>query len=290
MNSTNFGARHRWPLSAHRLSALLPLIAAAILLSISVANTASAATGFNIQPLRLDMSARQRSSSLELTNLTNKDIPIQIKAYSWAQKAGKDVLTPTRDIFLAPPITNVRAGSKQVIRFRLKKGADIEKEKTYRIFVEQIPPADPVLRAAMEFRIRFSVPLFVAPARYSDPAFNATAIRTKDGIKVNLENSGNIHVKVKGIAAYPRAVDIDNIKAGDALVTVGNSITDNGYALPGTSQEWFLPLAADGAEPKKDIKVAISTDYFNGSGRGRVTPTGLFWLTVDGNSVSSENP
>lgn len=271
--------------SSRWASGLLWLSTAILLLFISV-QPSEAAVGFNIQPLRLDMSARSRTSSLELTNLTDKDIPVQIKVLKWSQEDGKDVLVPTRDIFLAPPITNVKASGKQVIRFRLKKGADVETEKSYRVYVEQIPPSDPRLRAGMEFRIRFSVPLFISPIRYSEPQFTVTTRDTPDGIAVKLQNSGNIHLRVKGITVHKASTDESTIKSGQNITQAGNSITNNAYTLPGTSQEWLIKLPA-GAPPAETLKLGISTDYYNASGKGLVKSDGLIWVPIDGKTHNS---
>ena len=263
-----------------------PLFIAFVTAFLAFSELAVAAAGFNIQPLRLDLSARQRTTSLELTNLTDRDIPVQIKVFSWSQKDGVDVLERSRDIFLAPPITNVKAASKQIVRFRLKRGADTEKERSYRVFIEQIPPSDPQLRAAMEFRLRFSVPLFVSPIRYSEPEFNVTATESDKGIAVSLENTGNIHLKIKGIGVYGSDQNEGDIKEGESLATAGNSSTGNGYALPGMSQQWLIPLSA-AQQSSNGYKIAVTTDYFNSSGRGNVLPAGVIWLPVNGTATPS---
>lgn len=264
------------------------LLFRAVLFGLIVVNTpAVTAAGFNILPMRLDMSARTRNSSIEITNLNDSDVPIQMKAYEWTQQDGKRVLTPTRDIFLAPPITNVKASSKQIVRFRLKKGADLDKEKSYRIFVEQIPPGDPALRAAMAFRLRFSLPLFVAPNRYSDPSFNVTASRVEGGVSVVLNNTGNIHVKVDKAEAFRGDADKEDLQPTDHLGSSGLAISGTGYVLQGSRQEWFIPLTPE-ALSNKSLRVAMSTDYYNASGNGRVERNGVIWIPVDGTPRNSD--
>jgi len=266
----------------------LALLTLKILVLFAIALPAYSAAGFNIQPLRLDLSARQKNASIELTNLTGQAIPIQIKLFAWSQKDGQEVLEPSRDVFFAPPITNVTANSKQVVRFRLKRGADVTRERSYRVFIEQLPPNDAALRAAMDFRVRFSIPLFVSPINFSDPSFTATATPVADGLRVQIANPGNTHIKIKGVTAYRPNTRIDRARRSDIVASATNSRAGTTYLLPGTTLEWLLPLSAD-SPPAEQLKVGINTDFFNASGRGAVQPDGVLIVPATGEVVRSAN-
>lgn len=247
---------------------------------------AAAQTGFSIQPLKLNLSGRQKNTSIELTNLTNQTLPIQIKLFSWSQKNGEQVLEPSRDVFFAPPITNVEANSKQTVRFRLKRGADVDRERSYRLFIEQLPPTNPALAAAMDFRLRFNIPLFVAAVRYSDPDFLVTATAVEGGLRVRLNNRGKSHVKVKNVAVYKRGVRLSAPTVKDVISSVPGSSAGTSYALPGTELEWLLPLPP-GTPPAEALEVALTTNFYNNSGRGAVKPSGIMLVPITGEPINS---
>ena len=59
---------------------------------------------------------------------------------SWSQVEGKDVYTATREVLANPPIFTVPAGGSQLVRIGLRRAPNTQRELTYRIFMQELPP------------------------------------------------------------------------------------------------------------------------------------------------------
>ena len=104
-------------------------------------------------------------------------------------------------------------------------------EETYRLLVDEIPPAPTKGTQAVAFAVRHNIPVFFAPAGLSTK-FNWTAKPVKGGIRLTVANSGQRHIRVA------------------SLVMSGNGETDvynnglAGYALAGNSNGWVVKSKA----------------------------------------------
>lgn len=236
------------------------------------------AASFNISPLRLDMSGRQNTAELSLKNQTEEAMAIQVKVLNWSQENGQDVLTESDDIFFSPPITNVPAGTTQLVRFRLKRGADAQAERSYRVFAEQLPKNREQQGPGMNMRIRFSIPLFVAPLNAVYPSYTASAVREGEVVRARLHNTGQVHLKVNGASLFPADVDVREPSIKQLIATQRDPVQGNVYLLPGSSAEWLIPLKNQSADGP--LKAVLETDYYNYSGRGDIRYDGNLWLDV----------
>ena len=86
------------------------------LFALALISFASQAAGWNIDPLRIDLSPKQKTAAMTITNASNKSTTIQIQPIAWSQVDGKDVYLPTRELLVTPPIVTIPAQSSQIIR------------------------------------------------------------------------------------------------------------------------------------------------------------------------------
>lgn len=233
-------------------------------LGLCVAASAQAA-GMRIVPLRLDINPKTRLASLELTNISKQDIAVQMDAMAWQQQDGRDAYSETKDLFFAPPIFAIPAGKTKTVRFRLKRGADLNKELSYRVYAQQIavPPGMGSAVAAMvggvDVKLRFGIPLFVTAIQPTPPALQAAFARTEAGaLALNLSNSGGTHLKI--FKAEVLALDGESV-----LAETGQSNTETNYLLAGNQSLWPLqvpgkPQAA--ALPPGSYRLRFKTDYY----------------------------
>ncbi len=82
---------------------------------------------------------------------------------AWAQKDGKDQLTPTRELIATPPIFNLKAGTTQLIRIGMLRKVDLEKELIYRLILEEIPPPPAPDFKGLQVALRIGLPVFIKP-------------------------------------------------------------------------------------------------------------------------------
>lgn len=260
------------------------LLAAGIFLIPALAQAA----GLRVTPLRLDFSARQTSGQIEVSNLGTSTLAVQVKAFRWTQKDGQDNYEPTNDLFFAPPIVSVAPQKKTLVRFRLRAAPPAEKEGTYRVYFQEVPPANESSPSAgMTFRMRFGVPMFVHPVKPAYPALSAKLVREANGLRVKLQNSGNAHVRLENVQLYPANVDS---KAVDqpAIASAPQSVSGTNYLLPGSKDEWVLPLAA-GADPA-GLKLLVRTDDYSGHAAPGITPQGYWWVPTGAGEATPARP
>jgi fimbrial chaperone protein len=206
------------------------------------------AGSFAVNPVRATLSAKQTVGSLVVRNSGTEATVIQLEVTSWVQEDGKDVYTPTKEILATPPIFTVPAGGSQVVRVGLRRSADTQRELTYRLFLQEVPPAKTDVQG-LRVVLRIGVPVFVIPPVRATPVLRWQASRTPEGaLKLSLRNDGNAHIQVA--------------KSKLMLATTEQPLMTQevaAYVLPGQSRDWIYklsPLPAAGAP----LRVAAQTD------------------------------
>lgn len=119
---------------------LLRLLPAAVLL---MAAATSEAASLQVAPTQVRVSAGRAADGLTLANNGSSPLQAQVRAYLWTQQDGEDVLVPTRDIAVSPPMVGLAGGATQLVRVvRLGPPPQDGAEAAYRILVDELPPAD----------------------------------------------------------------------------------------------------------------------------------------------------
>jgi fimbrial chaperone protein len=217
-------------------------------LAFLIGATATASAGsFSVNPVRATLSAKQPVGSLVVHNNGAEATVVQLEVVSWSQQDGKDVYTSTKEILATPPIFTVQAGGSQVVRVGMRRPADLQRELTYRLFLQEVPPAKSDVQG-LRVVLRMGIPVFIIPAAAAAPLLRWQASRTPEGaLKVNLTNNGNAHIQV----AKSKLM----LSSGQPLATQEVAA----YVLSGQSRDWLYkvsPLPAHGAA----LRVAAQTD------------------------------
>lgn len=199
------------------------------------------AGSFSATPVRLSLPSGATSSSLALENLGDQPVVVQASPMLWRQEGGRDVLTATQDILVSPPIFTIAPGATQTVRIGLMRPADPERELSYRLSLQEVPPPPDPGRPGVSVALQLVLPVFVqprAPARAAPrPVWSAR--RAPGGaIELTLSNEGTAHVQV---------VDA-RLSAEDGGVV--GELSPRGYVLPGQSQTWRVdPMRPWNGEP-----------------------------------------
>jgi fimbrial chaperone protein len=122
--------------------------------------------GLTVMPVRIEMLAGQMTTVLTLENHTLAEVVFQVRPFAWAEQAGEDHLTPTDGLLVSPPLGKMAVGAGQVVRLVLRRPT-AERESTYRILVDQVPP--PPQQGTVNFALRLSIPVFAEPATRTSP-------------------------------------------------------------------------------------------------------------------------
>lgn len=182
-----------------RISAV-PYVAVALLILPAFHSTRTAGAGeWRVTPIRLDLSRDAKSGAVTVFNESDERLQLQIAAFEWTQdKDGKDRYEETGDILFFPKIMIFDRKGEKILRAGIKAPASA-REKTYRLFVEEIPESKKAEGARVAIAIRFGLPVFVKPLK-EDTRGEITGMSMSDGVvTAAVKNSGNVHIFVRTV-------------------------------------------------------------------------------------------
>lgn len=200
-----------------------------------------------LQPVVVEMAPRQRVVAVNVTLGGEAPAPVRLQAQllRWTQDLeGRSITLPSDDLVISPPLAELQPGQRQVFRLALR-GAPHAEESAYRLIFEDVAEsaaaAPGAAGMAINFRMRYDLPVLVAPAgkvqnalRWSacpvDPA--RAVIATPVQACVRLLNAGNRRVKVKTLTLL-----------GDGWQQALSTL-DGETVLVGSQREWHVPLAS----------------------------------------------
>lgn len=205
----------------------LHINAAALLLLLGMALFPGRAEAFQVRPVRLDLGSRQPTAQLVVSNPTSRPLLIQAEAFDWSQEQDRDQLLPSQDLIVNPPIFELAAGARQVVRVGLRRAAQDGVERPHRIWLTQVATTPAEGDAGVQMLLRLSLPVFVvgtgtgtAQARWQHLAADGAVV---------LDNPGARHMHVRELRLL-----------GDDAAPV---VLGPCYALPGGRCRWPLPSA-----------------------------------------------
>ena len=204
------------------------LAAAAAFLTPAVA---SAQAELRVQPLAVDVSAPSQSSSITLQNNGNETLSVQLRVFEWSQVDGLDRLTTTTDVVASPPVARIAPGSNYTIRIARTVGAAAAgSEKSYRLWVDELPPSTPVRTegGAVDVRLRFDLPVFFHAADV-EPSLSWSARKVGSDVVLEATNTGAGHARIEGL----------ELQASGNEVSFGEGL--NGYVLGNSTRRWTAP-------------------------------------------------
>lgn len=173
-----------------------------------------------------------------MSNTGDNEVHAQVRVYHWTQQGGEDKLVPSRGLVISPPMVQIAPGERQLIRtIRLNAppSGPGAVEDAYRIVIDELPVDSPTT-SKLRFVLRYSVPVFVAPAGSTAPPPELGWALVRDGDKVALEvtNAGGSHAQLA-------ALSFVNASGLRTELTAGLL----GYVLPGAKMRWALKPPAE---------------------------------------------
>lgn len=224
------------------------LIAALLML---LAPFGARAASFQVNPIRVSLSASQATAVLRVTNSSSTPTVIQVQTVAWSQEKNQDVYTPSRALLATPPIFTLAPGSEQVVRVGTRAAPDAKLETPYRLFLTEVPPAPQAGERGVQIALRIGIPVFVEPAVPLAPVLKWTATRLAGNqLQINADNTGNAHVEILKLTL--------SAPSHSALLVA----QFGGYVLPGAHRSWIVKLAAPLA-PKAIVGIHADTDRGN---------------------------
>ena len=208
----------------------------AVMAGLFFVGTASAG-GLTVSPIMVELSAKETAQGLWLSNSGSEPMRAQLRGYVWSQGEGADVLQPTQDLVLSPPMLTLAPGQQQLVRL-IRVGAAGPREQSYRILIDELPDPNKPQHNGLNFVMQFSVPVFALAADQSKGAATSAPLDWK------IVSEGGNFVLTAMNAGTQRAqvADFELLDAQGKILQQQSGLF--GYVLAGATRRWSLSLTA----------------------------------------------
>lgn len=206
---------------------------------------------WRVTPIRLDFGREVKSGVITVTNDASEKLNVQMKAMEWTQDAeGKDVYTDTTDIIFFPKIMTIDKKEDRIIRAGIKAPA-VVREKTYRLFIEEIPEPKKAEGASVAIAIKFGVPIFVKPLKAEEKGEIGKIGLLGGALNATVSNTGTVHFRIDSVAIQGK-----NSKGEETYKTE----LAGWYLLSGTSRIYTASLPKEACDKTAKVEVEVKTD------------------------------
>lgn len=190
---------------------------------------AASAAGLQVTPITLEIAHGDTSAVLWLANTGTAALQAQVRVVEWTQADQEDRLDATRDLVASPPMLEVAAGARQLVRIVRTSGATpADRERSFRLLVDELPGAGGG-RGGVQFLMRYSVPVFIAPDQ-PQPAPRLEWHLHAQPPALEVVNTGSARAQLSEVAI---------VDATGARIVLSDGLL--GYVLAGAQMRWPLP-------------------------------------------------
>lgn len=209
---------------------------------------ASAGAGqFGVSPIRIDLDRGAKSGAITVSNDEQAEsLRVQLRLFEWTQSAnGQDDYQLNEDLLYFPRLMTLEKSEQKLVRVGLRTPA-LEREKAYRLFIEELPAPPAPGGARVAIAVRFGVPIFVKPAKEDIRGEIEKISLDKGVLHVGVRNTGNVHFTIQSIKAA----------SGEAFAKE----MSGWYLLAGAARDHALELPAQDCAKLKQLDVSVKTD------------------------------
>jgi P pilus assembly chaperone PapD len=214
-----------------------------------------------VNPVRLHISATQRSETLLLRNGGTTPARFQISMHVWAETpSGETRLAPTTDLLFFPSLLEIKPGETRRIRVASTLGPG-KTERSYRLIAAELPQAGG-RGGVVQVLTKFSIPVFVGVAKAV--AKPSVSIHVERGqLVVSLRNDGEGHFRTKSLRVVARS-------ASGAVVY--EQVLVGWYVLARGRRDYRIQLPPGKCGPIASVSATLTTETGKASGAGHVRP------------------
>ena len=208
------------------------------------------AADFTVNPIQFFLAAQTQSAILTVHNISTEPLRFQLNAFGWAQDAaGQMQLTPTNEIIFFPRLLTLAPNEQRIVRVGTSV-APGPVERTFRIFVEELPPSTQQAAPPGQVRVlaRMGIPIFVE-ARAGRAELRLTPPTLQPGrVVFELRNAGTKHT-------IPQEIHVrGHGPSGEAL---WQRDVEGWYILAGDRRVYEVPMERDDCARTKTIAVEV---------------------------------
>jgi fimbrial chaperone protein len=209
------------------------------------------ASNLNVSPVQVYLAPDASKSLVTLRNEGSEEGRYQVSAMLWDEDAKAVMkLAPTEDIIVFPTILTLKPGETKSLRVGpVVPFGPIE--KTYRIFIEEMPAPQKVeTRATVRVLTRIGIPVFLAPTKAFEDRRVSAELSGKVAA-VDVENTGNVHFRINTVHL-------------DALAADGSKLFEKQaqgwYVLAGGHKRYDLEIPRESCGKVRKLVVSVKTE------------------------------
>jgi fimbrial chaperone protein len=210
---------------------------------------------FSITPVRLYMGPKDRALALTITNDGETDVVLQAEAYDWKQAAdGTDLLTPSGDLVLAPPILKLKPKQRQVVRLGMVAPRDAGRQLTYRVVMREVPEAVGGTQGlGIQIALALSLPVFVTPVTAKRDV-GCELQKVDVPVAVRCSNKGTAYAQIRELRLQRGEQLLARFEGGQYILPgSGRAIDLKADAVPGPGPAQLVVRYDDGGETSADV-------------------------------------
>jgi fimbrial chaperone protein len=208
------------------------------------------AADFIVNPIQVFFTGETRSAILTIQNTSSEPLRFQLNAFGWAQEPnGQMRLTPTSDIIFFPQLLSLVPREQRIVRIGIS-GPPGPVERTYRIFVEELPPLAGESASPGQVRVlaRMGIPIFITPPT-AQPNLRILKLTMQPGhVLLELRNEGRKHI-------VPQRVTVRGLGAGGDRLWERE--LEGWYILAGDHRVFDVPIGRDECLQTRAVAVEV---------------------------------
>jgi len=211
---------------------------------------------WSVTPVRMDINAESRSPIVTVNNSAKTNLKVQARLMSWSQdEKGNDITEESKDLVFFPRQMTVLAGDERAIKVGSLKETSGALEKTYRIFIQDLPEARKNQdKAQVSFSTRMSIPIYISPA---NPVYNGKLgkiVSDQKHIIVPIINTGNTHLTIRHISVVGKSKD------GEELCRFSTDEHWYHYVLTNVTYTHQIDIPECSSTQPATFKIEVTTD------------------------------
>ncbi len=213
------------------------------------------ASDFMVEPVSVHIEKGASTQTLSIENRGANAVRLQVTGFAWEQTSASDMkLVPTDDLVFFPQLLEVAPGQHRAVRVGITTPGDGKTERTYRIFVEELPSLASQMgpmSMGVGVRMKLGIPIFVDPEKPAPRGEIAIAGMRNGRLSFELANHGNAHL-------LAQRIDVVGKNAGGAQVF--DTPVSGWYVLAGREHDFTVPVGHVDCMKTHDIEVSVHSD------------------------------
>lgn len=126
-----------------------------------LAATSAFPATLRVAPISVRAGHGTNATSVRIWNDGREPLNVQVRIFRWRVEKGKDILEPTRDVVVSPPMTTLVPGTENLIRIIRTANQPVSERESYRLIVDQLPKAAGMGKSGtISILLRHAIPVY----------------------------------------------------------------------------------------------------------------------------------